>query len=209
MITEDVKQKIAKDILYEYRQQLLQKRRKEQVNRMMEDSRLIGYTNKCTDNLIKWKIPFEAKKYVRAQFFALNYMPYLPSMIHISSNNGLERYNKVKDWFEKKIGREIKKKVQKKKNKEPFSKKDILDLLKIQDFEEDDKKTFHNKKEGFLSCLEFTTLYNPKSKLCIMCRYKPFCKKVLEERCRPLLLIRLKKISRNIYIKRMKGSEFL
>lgn len=46
--------------------------------------------------------------------------------------------------------------------------------------EENEKKRFHNKPLGMVNCLDSTTLYNHRSPLCISCKYRSDCKKVLK-----------------------------
>lgn len=52
-------------------------------------------------------------------------------------------------------------------------------LLKINDFEEADKKMFHNTDYGLINCTNNTTLYNKKSLFCIKCKFSKECKKIM------------------------------
>lgn len=48
-------------------------------------------------------------------------------------------------------------------------------LLALNEYEEESKKRFHNKPEGYLYCKQMTTLYNPFSELCRDCDFKDDC----------------------------------
>lgn len=43
------------------------------------------------------------------------------------------------------------------------------------------KEPDHNTDLGFLKCLEYTTLYNHKSKWCMTCKFQKHCKAVLKK----------------------------
>lgn len=51
----------------------------------------------------------------------------------------------------------------------------------LNEWEEQDKKLLHNTEEGFINCLENTTLYTKKSILCARCIFKKKCKQTLLE----------------------------
>jgi hypothetical protein len=74
-----------------------------------------------------------------------------------------------------------------------INKKQSIDIVTLRINEENEKKLFYNTDTGFLSCLKNTTLYNNKSKYCILCKYKESCK------------AQLKGQYKNIYQKRFKN----
>ena len=49
-------------------------------------------------------------------------------------------------------------------------------------YEESIKKMHLNTDKGFYFCIENTTLYHPKHKSCMFCKFKNDCKKVLKEK---------------------------
>jgi len=51
----------------------------------------------------------------------------------------------------------------------------IVNKIPLQDIE---KLRFYNTERGFVNCIEVTTLYNHRSKLCIFCKFKKDCKKL-------------------------------
>jgi hypothetical protein len=198
-----------KKILGTYESELLKRRRPEQVKFMLAKNKgLNQYAEKLYGNLVKWKLDYRIEDYIKAQFFALNYMPYLPTMIHIASDAGFARWEKVKDWFKLKEGSTAKKKRDVKLHKRKINEKLYLEIISTRKYEEDDKKLFHNKISGFMLCLEQTTLFNRKSKHCLLCNYKSQCKIILKQRCLPLHKIRMNLISENTYIKNLKEKEY-
>lgn len=48
-------------------------------------------------------------------------------------------------------------------------------LLVLNEYEEESKKRFYNKPEGYLYCKQMTTLYTPYSELCRDCDFKDDC----------------------------------
>ena len=54
-------------------------------------------------------------------------------------------------------------------------------FLKLNSFEEQDKKLFYGKSEGYLNCIAFTTLYNRKSMLCVRCKFTKKCRMQLKQ----------------------------
>lgn len=199
---------IKEQILDSYRNILLTKRRQEQVDKIINSKSTIAYLDRCAENIIKWEIG-NVSDFIQAQFFALNYMPYLPSMMHISSDKSLERYNKVKSYFKFISQKKNLEKIRKSQLKKVIFDKDIvLSLVELIRFEEDDKKRFHNKLKGFLLCIESTSLFHPKSKVCLSCNYKNACKTLLKKRCLPLFRVRHKLISEETFLKQMKKKDY-
>jgi len=198
-----------KKIFETYESELLKRRRPEQVKAMIAKSKDFDkYSEKLYNNLVKWKLDYRIEDYIKAQFFALNYMPYLPTMIHIASDTGLARWEKVKDWFKFKEAKIKKEKRNKKVAKKKINEKLYLEIISTRKYEEDDKKLFHNKISGFALCLEQTTLFNRKSKTCLLCNFKSDCKSILQQRCLPLYKIRMNKISEKTYIRKLKEKEY-
>ncbi len=58
--------------------------------------------------------------------------------------------------------------------------REVLDIKKINESEEIEKKRFYNTLEGLVNCQETTTLYNHRSSLCLMCCWKGDCKDLLK-----------------------------
>lgn len=56
--------------------------------------------------------------------------------------------------------------------------------------EELKKKRFYNTFIGFVYCIEATTLYNHKSSLCLTCKFKDDCIKILEKKFNKLYIER-------------------
>lgn len=54
-------------------------------------------------------------------------------------------------------------------------------LIELRDNEEDEKSRFHNTSKGFGYCLVSTTLYNHKSKNCLLCDFSDKCKDYLKK----------------------------
>ena len=199
---------IKKEIIEAYKNVLLTKRREDQVNKILSSKNTIVYADKCARNLIKWNVG-NVEDFVKAQFFALDYMPYLPSMMHIASDTALQRFEKVKGYFKYIEGKKQVDKTQKKNSKLlEFDKELYLDFIKLQKFEEDDKRRFHNNISGLLLCMEATSLYHPESKLCRSCGFKVFCRQLLKKKCKPLFDVRHKKINQKIYLKRVSKKEY-
>lgn len=200
--------KIKTEIYENYKSELLKKRRQEQVDKLMSDDKLEGYIIKLAKNLIRWKLTNNIPDFIEAQYFALSYMKYLPTMMNLASDTALERWNKVGSWFKKKRAKENSIKV-KKKICENFDSEIYLELLTKQKIEEDDKKLFWNTPAGFQLCLESTSLWNPKSNLCYSCQYKNICKEVLKTQFPELLDIRLKIISEKTFLNKMKRRKII
>lgn len=199
---------IKEEILEAYKSILLTKRREEQVQKILESKNTNVYLDKCAKNLIKWNIG-NVREFIQAQFFALDYMPYLPSMMHIASDNALQRYEKVKGYFKYITSKKETDKVRKRVRKlSDFDKEVYLDFINLQKFEEEDKKRFYNKVSGLMLCLEATSLYHPKSKYCRQCKFKNFCRNLLKKKCEPLFLFRHKKIKQSTYLKKMSSKEY-
>lgn len=61
-----------------------------------------------------------------------------------------------------------------------FKQKKLTTHIKLSQFEEQEKKRFYNTQQGFRNCIEQTTLYNHKSKLCAVCINNRICKQLLK-----------------------------
>jgi hypothetical protein len=57
---------------------------------------------------------------------------------------------------------------------------DVGRFLKVYDFEEKEKKRFHNQRAGLVWCLDETDLFHHRSKLCAGCRFQKECKSYLK-----------------------------
>jgi hypothetical protein len=203
---EEVKRKVLKY----YRRELGKRRRGKQVdNIILREKNLDKFVTKCAENLIEWHLAHLVGKYVECQFFALNYMPYLPKMYHIASDKGFERWQKYSLWYKKKLYVAEKKKVSKKlhKKKEVYSSLKYLD--KTTKFEEKEKERFFNTLKGFLYCIENTTLYNKRSNFCEECKFKKYCKKKLKDEYRVLYRFRKGLINRKTFMKKVDKGELL
>jgi len=55
------------------------------------------------------------------------------------------------------------------------------DFKIISIIEEIEKKRFHNTDQGFTHCMTASTLFHHRSKLCILCKHKSSCKKLLKD----------------------------
>ena len=55
-----------------------------------------------------------------------------------------------------------------------------IELPEVHISEEIEKKRFYNTERGMVNCLEKTSLYNHKSQLCLLCKKKISCKKLLK-----------------------------
>lgn len=117
----------------------------------------------------------------------------------VFGKRGYERWrSKNKEWkyfAEKNLGQKPKdlvfsikisgkstSKVDKKNSESGFiSNYDRKSYRVVNHFEESDKKKFLNTEEGFLNCLEFTSLYNGKSRNCVRCKFSKECKIVLKK----------------------------
>lgn len=53
-------------------------------------------------------------------------------------------------------------------------------FLNIKQHEEKEKEKFFNTEKGRVWCIDFTTLYNPKSKYCEDCKFKDSCINLLK-----------------------------
>lgn len=62
--------------------------------------------------------------------------------------------------------------------KDFFSEQEISQLNKAEEIE---KKRFSNTERGLLNCIERTTLFNHKSQICLLCKDKCDCKKLLKD----------------------------
>lgn len=204
----ELKKQIEKEIVECYKNELEKRRRPEQVQKIIEKvwtkKHLI---EKLAINLIKKDLHLLVADYISCQFFALNYMPYLPKIEHITSDKGFERWEKYKSWFKKKVSQENTKKTVTKLHKKIKDKKVLLSLKEIDKYEEEDKKLFFNTLRGFNLCLTSTTLYNPKSCFCKECYFKFFCIKVLKTRNIYLFYYRFNKINKNSFIKKIKEKQ--
>lgn len=54
-------------------------------------------------------------------------------------------------------------------------------LLELRPVEENQKALYHNEEDGFAQCVTMTTLYNHKSKHCMLCKFSTDCKEMLRE----------------------------
>lgn len=64
-----------------------------------------------------------------------------------------------------------------------FEIEETHDLIKPSDYEIREKRRFYNTDRGFLNCIENTTLYAYDSSLiCIKCKFKSECKKLLKSK---------------------------
>lgn len=187
-------------IIEAYEAELLKRRRKEQVRDKMRNPKIPHFAHRAAQNLERWGLKYAVKDFVAAQFFALDYMPYLPTMIHIASDKALERYNKVKHFFKQKTSREKAMKVIRKIAKKKVDEDYYLDLINVIETEESEKRIDYNKISGFAICLETTTLYNPKSSLCKSCSFKIECAKTLKKRNPGLYKYRKGIISKRTYL---------
>lgn len=196
---------IKKDIYDSFLAELELKRRPEQAFELLQKAKQKDHlVEKLAIMLKNNNLQFLVKQYVSAQFFSLNYMPYLPKIEHITSKKGLERWEKVKDWFEIKIGKECLEKSNKNKLKISNAIKPLLELKKIIDVEEEEKKAFYNELEGFILCLDSTSLYNPRSILCVKCKYRKKCRRILKKRIPYLFKYRVGLIRKSTFIKNVK-----
>ena len=48
--------------------------------------------------------------------------------------------------------------------------------------ENTERRRFHNTERGFLNCIQLTTMYNNKTKWCILCKNSASCKKALKSK---------------------------
>lgn len=64
------------------------------------------------------------------------------------------------------------------------------DVTEIINYEENVKSLYHNTPEGQATCIESTTLYNHKSKWCVLCHYKQSCKILLHDNFRNIYVAR-------------------
>lgn len=71
-----------------------------------------------------------------------------------------------------------------------FGKPKTTYVNKLYDYEENDKKRFYNKPQGFIFCLTTTTLFNPISQICLNCNNKIDCKKALQANINKLYILR-------------------
>ena len=55
-----------------------------------------------------------------------------------------------------------------------------IDIIVLEDIV---KKRYFNSIRGFYECIENTTLYNSKSKYCILCKFNVDCKKLRQTNC--------------------------
>lgn len=199
-----------KDIYLAYKNELEKKRRPEQVKSFLEKAKLKDHlVEKLAINLIEKNLNLQIPDFVNCQFFALNYMPYLPKIEHITSDKSFERWEKYKDWYKKKISKENLKKLRKKQGKENSLEylRELLELKNLKDYEEEDKKLFHNTVRGFDLCLTSTSLYNRKSEFCRTCVFKTKCIKILKIKYLPLYKLRKGLIKDNTFLKTMKKIE--
>ena len=201
---------IQEQIIEAYKHELLLRRREDQVATKMSNEKIPDFANRLALLLKEHELEHKVQDYVKCQFFALNYMPYLPTMIQVASKKGIERYNKYKDWYRSKLSSELKKKVSRKVHRDSSksSKDDFLKLKEVDNIEEEAKEQKHNSIEGFNICLEFTTYWNPESKYCIDCNYKEDCKKVLKERCTPLYQWRMGEIKERTYMNKINAGDY-
>ena len=194
-------------VLEIYKEELLKRRHPRYVDKRMADKkRNVQYAEKLIKNLQQWELLHLVDDYIEAQFFALDYMPQLPNMIHIASDKGLERYEKVRGFYKEKTAR-IKNQKANKRTSKIFDEEYYLSLLEVNDIEEEDKELRHNTDEGLLLCITDTSLYNPKSNLCKECIYKEGCEAVLAKRNEPLWKARLGKINSKTYIKKVRKED--
>jgi hypothetical protein len=164
-------------ILEAYEEELRKHRREGQVQRILQNEKgLQEYALKCANNLVRWHLEYDVRRFVACQFFALNYMPYLPKMMHVASDKGKERFEKYKSFFEKLISKRKKEAYRKRLHRKVEVNRVLLRVITgLQKYEEEDKARFHNTVEGFLFCLESTTLFHPMSKWCKNCKFKKIC----------------------------------
>lgn len=52
-------------------------------------------------------------------------------------------------------------------------------IKSLSEFEEKEKQRFYDSIKGLYWCIDFTTLFNPKSKFCNECKNREKCKKIL------------------------------
>lgn len=100
----------------------------------------------------------------------------------VFGKKGIERYEKWKKVVHtRKLRKDISRRVLAKYRwKEDTKKEFVRSILEINKVEESEKERFKNKDEGFIWCIQTTTLYNHKSKNCLSCRYSIDCKEVLK-----------------------------
>jgi hypothetical protein len=56
--------------------------------------------------------------------------------------------------------------------------KKISYISKVNNYEENEKRLFYNTDKGRVWCIDFTTLFHPKSELCEKCRWKVGCRQL-------------------------------
>lgn len=197
---------IMEDVYSAFEQELLKKRRPEQVKKLLEQARKKTHlVKKFSMSLLKRKLHFNIPDYVNAQFVALNYMPYLPKIEHITSEKGFERWEKYKHNYKYIEAKENYKKVLNRRKKQiVYTDEELLSMKNILDFEEEDKKLFYNTEKGFALCLDNEIFFNPKSFLCKKCIYKVYCKNILKTKNEPLFKFRFLKINEKKYLQKMK-----
>ena len=196
---KEIKKDIYKYILLEYEK----RRRLQQAKILLDKVRTKGHlVDRLIELLISNKLQYRIQDYIACQFFYLKYLPYLPNVAQLCSKNGLVRWNKVGHFFKFKESVLHKRKANSRINKIKQSDlKDLLDLKKKQNFEEQDKKIFFNKIRGFDLCLASTSLYNPQSKYCCKCIFKKQCINILNKKFPYLLKYRLGKIKEITFLK--------
>ena len=202
---------IKKDIYLFFKKELEKKRRSEQVEQLLEKAKQKDHlVEKLAKELLKRKLYFQIENYINAQFVALNYLKYLPKIEIIASLNGFKRWEKYKDFY-KYIEQKINyKKVEKRRSKRKinFSDKELLNLKKVLKYEEDDKRLFFNKPQGFDLCLSNDIFFNLKSNLCNKCDYKVYCKNILKKKCFPLFQFRSDIIGEKTFLNKIKRIQF-
>jgi hypothetical protein len=65
--------------------------------------------------------------------------------------------------------------------KEEEAKEKLDMVIKINDFEEIEKARYYNSIKGRIWCVDFTTLFNPVSSLCVECKFAEKCKQLLKD----------------------------
>lgn len=64
---------------------------------------------------------------------------------------------------------------------EKENKEKLKFINQINEFEEKEKAKFHNSIKGRIWCVDFTTLFNPKSSYCNDCKFSLECKDLLKD----------------------------
>lgn len=197
---------VVEDVYSAFEKELLKKRRPEQVSKLLKQARTKSHlVKKFAASLLEKNLHFRIGDYVNAQFVALNYMPYLPKIEHITSKAGFQRWEKYKRFYKYIEAKENYKKVLKRRGKQiSYTVEELLSFKDLIDFEEEDKKIFFNTEKGFAFCLDNEIYFNPKSELCRNCSFRVLCKNILKVKNEPLFKYRFLKINKKTYLQRMK-----